>query len=624
MIINYPSDDVKITANKQLAKKKTFKDKFEVAWNSSAPYIEINRDKLNKTVGHSMLWREIGNKEYTTAKNKDYLRKSIEAYTKSIAFAPLGSSELSLAYANRSAVLFKARLYEDCLLDIERSLKAGYPDKLKTKLFLRQSLCFKALKPNSGLEPGISMANAIQWLPNLKKYNPKYNIIKEYPKMINELKEPREIIKFIPEIKNDNTIIVGASDAIELKKTNENNQHVVATRDIKTGEFIYISEPFAVIGCYKFRFTNCWHCCRPTWAGIPCDNCPNTIYCSVICKKKAWDSYHNIECLILEQLLELYEKNRINFLVVNFFLKILNSAGGLLELKKRIDNIDSIKNLLCKEFIFTNGILDVNTIDNFHLLDYYEPTPDECIFEVALVAVLFVKLLDQKTDILGKKTPSKDLIQNKNEKILISGEIFLRYIMIAYRNSQSFVETAPGCVVVWSAAIIPFYKILKNSCDPNVDFTHVGSNVGYYACKPIKQGEPIQISSSRATGSYHLIPKIDRYKRLGCSADNPQPCKCTACLGNWSIVTFLPSYKSMILPTRIKEELNFMRMRLAVWQKLICHGDSKQLLTIKDDLNRMNDMFYQYITVPCREISELHLSLKAFYSRLHTIHDTYE
>ncbi|KAF7995870.1 hypothetical protein HCN44_006977 [Aphidius gifuensis] len=143
------------TAKRQFSQKTTLKDKFEVVWELTASYFNINHDKTNKTVGQSMIWREIGNKEYTSAKNKDYLRKSIEAYTKSIAFAPVGSSELSLAYANRSAVLFKARLYEDCLVDIERSLKAGYPDKLKTKLFLRQSLCFKALKPSSDIESDI-------------------------------------------------------------------------------------------------------------------------------------------------------------------------------------------------------------------------------------------------------------------------------------------------------------------------------------------------------------------------------------------------------------------------------------------------------------------------------------
>ncbi|XP_044005648.1 SET and MYND domain-containing protein 4-like [Aphidius gifuensis] len=363
--INLPIDAINI-ANRQYSQKTTFKDKFSEIWNSLAPYLHINHDKIDKTVSQSMIWREVGNKEYTTAKNKDYLRKSIEAYTKSIAFAPAGSEELSLAYANRSAVLFRARLYEDCLLDIERSLKLDYPDRLKTKLFLRQSLCLKALKPSSHIESEISMANAMQWQPDLKKYNPTYDLTKEYTKMIKELKEPREIIKYIPEIKNDNAIIVGASDAIELKKTNDNNQHIVATRNIKSGEFIYISEPFAATPSDDLRFTNCWHCCRQTWAGIPCDNCSAIIYCSDICKKKAWNSYHNIECLVSEQL-------------------------------------------------------------------------------------------------------------SKFDK------------PISNHSSTFTVDTD----VDWSTVMLPFWEILKPSCDPNVNWTHVGSNVGYYACKPIKQGEPV-------------------------------------------------------------------------------------------------------------------------------------
>ncbi|XP_044005680.1 SET and MYND domain-containing protein 4-like [Aphidius gifuensis] len=379
-----PSDNM-IIAKRQFSQKTTFKDQFEVVWKLTAPYIDINRDKINnKTVGQSMFWRKIGNKEYTSAKNKKYLRKSIEAYTKSIAFAPVGSSELSLAYANRSAVLFKARLYEDCLLDIERALKAGYPDKLKTKLFLRQSLCFKALKPSSHIETGISMASAMQWLPDLKKYNPKYNIIKEYPKMINELKEPREIIRYSPEIKNDNAIIIGASDAIELKKTEGNNQHIVATRDIKCGEFIYISEPFAAILAIELRFTNCWHCCRQTLAGVPCDNCPNIIYCSERCKKKAWNSYHNIECLVLGSLSKSNGIESGKLMAVKVILKAINSAGDFKELKKIIDNNDSDTN---KEFIITNGILDVNSIDNFHRIDYLLNTSNDHKFELILFAV---------------------------------------------------------------------------------------------------------------------------------------------------------------------------------------------------------------------------------------------
>ncbi|XP_044005651.1 SET and MYND domain-containing protein 4-like [Aphidius gifuensis] len=548
------SDAMK-NAQCQYEQKTTFRDKFKVVWDNLAQYNDMNTGNTKKTVGHSILWKKVGNKEFTAAKNEHYLRKSIEAYTKSIAFAPVGSKELSLAYANRSAVLSKARLYEDCLLDIERSLKAGYPDKLKTKLFLRQSLCFKALKPSSHIESGISM----------------------------------------------------------LKKTKKNNQHVVATRDIKSGEFIYISEPLAATPGRELRFTNCWHCCRSTWAGVPCDNCPNVIYCSVICKKKAWDSYHNIECLVLGELFQHANIPTGFILPVKLFLKTLNLAGGLLELKKKVDDIDSMKN---QGSILTNGILDVNTVSNVHLLEYFKPTSNICSFEIALLVVTIVSTLCQKTDILGKKMTAKYLVENKNEKILILGELILRYMMIVYRSGEVMSKKKSGSNVVLSNTMLSFSTIIKPSCDPNVNWTHVGSNVGYYACKPIKQGEPLLLST---TDSYHKSPKIERCARLG-------PCKCKACVENWPTVEHLPSYQSLaiILPTTINRELNCLNVKFKEWQKLIQQGDTKKLSTIKDELNSMNDMIHQYITVPCREISILHSLLKSLYRQLHCVHDIYD
>ncbi|XP_044001586.1 SET and MYND domain-containing protein 4-like [Aphidius gifuensis] len=606
---NRPVDT--ITDAKQLfLQKTTFKDKFEVVWKSSVAYIEESCDGLGKSVDHSESLRELGNKEYTTPKNEDYLRKSIEAYTKSIACAPAGSNELSLAYANRSAVLFKARLYQDCLLDIERALKSGYPDELKTKLFVRQSLCFKALDPSFNIE---SSGNAILWLPNSKKNNPNYNVKDEYSKMIKHLEKPRNVSLFSPEMKNK--IIVGGSDAIELSKTNDNNQHVVATRDIKSGEFIYLSEPFAMVQSDKSRYISCWHCCRQTLAGIPCDECPNVVFCSPECKEKAWNEYHNLECLVLGQLLKSAKIYLEHLSTVKIFLKAINSAGGLIQLQKKIANIDSMKD---EGLIFVNGTLDVNSIDNFHRLDYYKPTSTMCTFETTEVAVWIVTILCKKTNILGQKMTLKNLIKNKNKKIFILGELLLRYKMIVDHNVQTFAVTELGRSVEWSDVVMPFYKILKNSCDPNVDWAYLGSKVGYYAKKPIMQGELLLPS---AAGPYYTKSKFDRHQILEYITDDPVPCKCTACTENLPTGQYLPSYQSMMLPTKIEQQLDCMMQTLQLWQDVIANGDTEELLTIKDTLNSMNDEFYKSITGPCREMSLWYYSIRILHSRLHMVHN---
>ncbi|XP_044020550.1 SET and MYND domain-containing protein 4-like isoform X1 [Aphidius gifuensis] len=610
------SGDTEIVAEREFLQKTTFKDKFEVVWNFRAPDILETHEKEDKTIADSIHWRTTGNNKYKNSRNKDYLSKSIEAYTKSIAFAPVGSSELSLAYANRSAALFKARLYQDCLLDIERAIKAGYPDHLKTKLFIRQSLCFKALNPNSRLEGCISNANAIQWLPDLLKSYPNYNLEGEYLKMMNQLEKPRDIIKFSPEIKNKNSIIAGGSDAIELKRINDNNQHIVATRDIKSGEFIYLSEPFATALCAELRFTNCWHCCRQTWAGIPCDQCPNVVFCSPKCKVSAWSEYHDIECLVLGELLKPNEIDLEYLLAIKILSKAINSAGGLIELKRKVDNVKDND-----EMILTNGILDVNTIDNFNRLDYLKATSIDCSFEITITVVWIVTFFGKMTNIFGRKTSLKDLIKDKSkyQQILILGDLLLRYTMIVNRNAQFLQGEEKD--LVWLHVNIPFCKLIKKSCDPNVYWVFSDSNVGFYASKPIKQGEPILLS---VVSSYHLTTKANRNLVIGLMDDDAAPCKCTACVENWPTISSLPSYESMGLPIRIKEEMIHMMVKLKVMRTILCYGDTKKLLTVKDSLNSMNDKIHQYITGPCKEKSELYLALQGFYCQLLKIHHTLE
>ncbi|KAF7995907.1 hypothetical protein HCN44_007014 [Aphidius gifuensis] len=616
----FPDDD-KIIAKRLFSQQTTFKDKFEVAWKFSASYINKSRNNQgSKSVVDSIRWRTTGNTEYTaTSKNEDYISKSIEAYTKSIVFAPVGSEELSLAYANRSAVLFRARLYEDCLLDIERALKSGYPDELKTKLFLRQSLCFKALKKSSDIESS-ALASATKWLPNLKKNISNHEMFEKYTKMMNELGKPRNITTFSPEIKNNfSKDITGASDAIDLKKTSNNGQHIVAKRMIKSGEFIYISEPFAATVINELHFTNCWHCSRQTWAGIPCDNCLSIIYCSDICQQKAWDSYHNLECLVLGQLLKSDEMNTQTLLAVKILLKALNSVGGLIELKKKIDNIDSMIN---DGMIFTTDTLDVNTIDNFHRLDYIKPTSTECKFESALLAVWIVTIFGQKTNVIGSKMAVAELIDYKSKRKFILGELILRYMMIVQLNTGFFTEIDFGGSVGQSSVLIPFCKLIKKSCDPNVYWNHFGSNVGFYASKPIKQGKPILLSTA---GSYHMIPKINRWIQLEPTTNDHVPCRCTACFESWPTIQSLKSYHdSTELPTTMKTEFDDMMSDLNEWQKLIEEGDDDKLLEIKDELISMNDEFYRYITVPCKEISLLYLSLNKLYGRLCSVNKALE
>lgn len=89
----------------------------------------------------SVVYREKGNKKYSH--KEDLL--AVQYYSVSVAFASLESEELSVAFANRSAVSFSLREYSTSLKDIERALSGRYPQQLRYKLYERKGKCLKYL-----------------------------------------------------------------------------------------------------------------------------------------------------------------------------------------------------------------------------------------------------------------------------------------------------------------------------------------------------------------------------------------------------------------------------------------------------------------------------------------------
>ncbi|KAJ7372657.1 hypothetical protein OS493_017929 [Desmophyllum pertusum] len=100
-----------------------------------------------KSASESTRLRNEGNKLY----QKKRYREALEVYSSSILNAPVEShgNELSLAIANRSAVLFHLREYRQCLEDIQQALSRGYPLELRYKLLDRQGKCLFELGQNN-------------------------------------------------------------------------------------------------------------------------------------------------------------------------------------------------------------------------------------------------------------------------------------------------------------------------------------------------------------------------------------------------------------------------------------------------------------------------------------------
>lgn len=94
-----------------------------------------------KSTNKALNYKNLGNEAFCSGL---YIQ-ALQLYTKSVAAAPPDSPELAIAYANRSAALFRLERYEACLVDINRALGSNYPEDLKSKLVARKTNCVSKL-----------------------------------------------------------------------------------------------------------------------------------------------------------------------------------------------------------------------------------------------------------------------------------------------------------------------------------------------------------------------------------------------------------------------------------------------------------------------------------------------
>lgn len=266
----------------------------------------------------------------------------IKLYTKSVAYAPVNSYILSLAYANRSLALFKARLYRDCIDDIEHALLLGCSEKLKIKLDARKVRCHQILNsPNSTLEKG-----NFRELEKASKQLEKVDLNAKTVKSDESVSKNNEFIKLdgnrnLPQVPNDNEEIPGASSAIKLVYSEEFGRYVVATRDIEPGEVLAVQQGYVSNLFLENFYSHCIYCMKQTWSGIPCDKCVYAIYCSENCRKAAWINHHDIECQVVGPLIDVDMEN-LGLMSLRLLVSAYKETEDLQVLKNHIKVIDSL------------------------------------------------------------------------------------------------------------------------------------------------------------------------------------------------------------------------------------------------------------------------------------------
>lgn len=95
--------------------------------------------------------RQMGNNLFAQGKPFD----ALELYNQSICWADSkeNSEELAIGYANRSAVYFKWKMYEQATQNIELAKDAGYPKRLMDKLIKRETDCLERINNECDVQP---------------------------------------------------------------------------------------------------------------------------------------------------------------------------------------------------------------------------------------------------------------------------------------------------------------------------------------------------------------------------------------------------------------------------------------------------------------------------------------
>lgn len=208
---------------------------------SSAP-------KLIKSDETSLKKRTEGNALFA----KGEWSEAMEKYNESLCFAPQQSSNISLAYANRSSCFLNMKLYAEALVDIENAKKTGYPKNMMPKLDQRKATCLQ------GIQKGDTKSD-----------------------------EPLTKLSYDPDER-----FPCVANVVKVVKDSAENYSMIAKEDIPIGKTVIVEKAF-----FSYLYQNFgWKCniCLKSNANLmPCKKCTVAMFCSNECQASR---LHDYEC----------------------------------------------------------------------------------------------------------------------------------------------------------------------------------------------------------------------------------------------------------------------------------------------------------------------------------------
>lgn len=227
-------------------------------------------------------------------------------------FLLVSANDISIIFANRSAVLYHTAQYDAALVEIERSITANYPKDMMYKLKERKARCMLAKKNHvAALKAFQEDVQALDDsnLPNDKRMKLERDaqiMIKLMQKNLDMEARMKKTQKFapVPAPKNKPKEAVEhfVSDTVAFDFSDSEGRFAKAARDVKLGTYLVQEKPHVACLLQIYSQSHCQFCFKRTNVPIACSNCADVIFCSPKCRDAACNSYHRFECGVMQHL----------------------------------------------------------------------------------------------------------------------------------------------------------------------------------------------------------------------------------------------------------------------------------------------------------------------------------
>lgn len=393
----------------------------------------------------SISLRNQGNKLFTSGlKLKEDMYEALELYNQSICFAECKSECLAIGYANRSAVYFEWKMYDECLANIKLAIETdAYPQNLMPKLIDREKQCRLAIS---------------------KQQQSSSDLLKDY--------------SYEPILAHDpHPVYPQTSNILEIQVNSKYGRYIQTTKNLYPGQILAKEDAYVSVLKDNFDCKRCANCFNENQLNlIPCSVCASAMFCSEKCLQESAESFHGFECILLEYF---REKFSITFLIaIRMAIQAFRSFDSVSDL---IGFIEEHCNVMSNVFVpLTTAKLTPpqQIFHQIYSLETNEPKRDiKNLFKMYEFSALV-------THQLIRHTRFKELCPSLTEQSHLM-ELLVRFAQISSTNSYCFDNES------YAAGIYPFCSLLNHSCAPNIKRFIVGKQVIVTALRPIAVGDQI-------------------------------------------------------------------------------------------------------------------------------------